>query len=69
MWRPPMRHEARGWVAACLTAVRRMAGMPDYAAFVEHRRLHHPDDALPTEREYYAEYVVARYGDSPTRCC
>jgi uncharacterized short protein YbdD (DUF466 family) len=56
-------------MAACLTAVRRMAGMPDYAAFVEHRRRHHPDEALPTEREYYAEYVVARYGDSPTRCC
>jgi uncharacterized short protein YbdD (DUF466 family) len=43
--------------------------MPDYAAFVEHRRRHHPQDPMPTEREYYAQYVTARYGDSPTRCC
>ncbi len=56
-------------MARWLTAVRRVAGMPDYAAYLEHRRRHHPDEALPTEREYYAEYVAARYGDSPTRCC
>lgn len=64
-----MRPDREGTLARWLTAVRRMAGMPDYAAFVDHRRRHHPDDAMPTEREYYAQYVVARYGDSPTRCC
>ena len=69
MWRAPMPPDARGWMVRCLTAVRRMAGMPDYAAYVEHRRRHHAGEALPTEREYYAEYVAARYGDSPTRCC
>lgn len=69
MWRRPMRPEERGWLARWLTVVRRVAGMPDYAAYLEHRRRHHPNDALPTEREYYAEYVAARYGDSPTRCC
>ena len=69
MWRRPMRPEVRGWMARCLAAVRRVAGMPDYAAYLEHRRHHHPGEALPSEREYYAEYVVARYGDSPTRCC
>jgi len=64
-----MRSEVAGTIRRALRAVRRMAGMPDYEAFVEHRRRHHPHEAVPAEREYYAEYVSARYGDSPTRCC
>lgn len=64
-----MPRDNEGRLARCLTALRRIAGMPDYAAFVEHRRRHHPQDPMPTEREYYAQYVTARYGDSPTRCC
>ena len=64
-----MPRDNEGRLARCLTALRRIAGMPDYAAFVEHRRRHHPHDPMPTEREYYAQYVTARYGDSPTRCC
>jgi len=49
--------------------VRRIAGMPDYAAHVEHLRRDHPECPIPTEREFYDEYVRARYGDGPTRCC
>jgi uncharacterized short protein YbdD (DUF466 family) len=49
--------------------LRRIAGMPDYAAYVEHFRRCHPDRELPTEREYFEQYVAARYGDGPTRCC
>jgi uncharacterized short protein YbdD (DUF466 family) len=64
-----MRIDLARKLKRALRAVRRMAGMPDYAAFVEHRRRHHPDEAVPGEREYYAEYITARYGDSPTRCC
>jgi len=69
MWRPAMRIELPAALRRGLQVVRRMAGMPDYAAFVEHRREHHPQEAVPTEREFYAEYVTARYADSPTRCC
>ena len=29
----------------------------------------HPDRPIPTEREFYDEYVRTRYGDGPTRCC
>ncbi len=54
------------WVGGLL---RRVAGMPDYAAYVEHLRRHHPDRAVPTQREYFEQYVAARYGDGPTRCC
>ncbi len=69
MWRPAMRIEIAATLRRGLQAIRRMAGMPDYLAYVEHRRMHHPAEAVPTEREYYAEYVTTRYGDSPTRCC
>jgi uncharacterized short protein YbdD (DUF466 family) len=43
--------------------------MPDYAAHVEHLRRCHPDWPIPSPRQFYDEYVLARYGDGPTRCC
>jgi uncharacterized short protein YbdD (DUF466 family) len=43
--------------------------MPDYAAHVEHVRRCHPDRPIPSPRQFYDEYVRARYGDGPTRCC
>jgi uncharacterized short protein YbdD (DUF466 family) len=49
--------------------LRQLAGMPDYAAHVEHLRRCHPNRAVPTEREFFDEYVRARYADGPTRCC
>ncbi|HEY7481486.1 MAG TPA: YbdD/YjiX family protein [Gemmatimonadales bacterium] len=56
-------------ISGLLSAVRRIAGMPDYAAHLEHLRRCHPDRTLPSEREFYEEYVRARYADGPTRCC
>ena len=55
--------------ARLLPALRRLFGMPDYAAYCEHLRAHHPDRSLPTEREFFDQFVRARYGDGPTRCC
>ncbi|MGN6391543.1 MAG: CstA-like transporter-associated (seleno)protein [Gemmatimonadales bacterium] len=49
--------------------MRRIAGMPDYAAYVEHLRRRHPERPVPSEREFYDEYVRARYEGGPTRCC
>ena len=43
--------------------------MPDYAAYVAHLERCHPGRPVPSEREFYLEYVRARYGDGPTRCC
>jgi uncharacterized short protein YbdD (DUF466 family) len=56
-------------VERALQVVRRIAGMPDYAAYVEHLRRCHPERAVPSAREYYTDYVRARYQDGPTRCC
>jgi uncharacterized short protein YbdD (DUF466 family) len=56
-------------VERVLQVVRRIAGMPDYAAHVAHLRRSHPERAVPSAREFYEEYVRARYEDGPTRCC
>lgn len=60
---PPLR---RTDVPAVL---RRIAGMPDYSAYTEHLRRCHPERPVPSEREFYHEFVKARYEDSATRCC
>jgi uncharacterized short protein YbdD (DUF466 family) len=63
-----------GWwrtdlTSTVLTMVRRIAGMPDYDSHIEHLRRHHPLAEIPTQRQFYDEFLKARYGDSPTRCC
>jgi uncharacterized short protein YbdD (DUF466 family) len=63
MWARPVL------VDAVLSAVRRIAGMPDYAGYLEHLRRCHPERALPSEREFYEQYLRTRYADGPTRCC
>jgi len=59
--------------AAILTqlasAVRRIAGMPDYEAHVDHMRHCHPEQPVPSEREYYMEFLRSRYDDRSSRCC
>ena len=54
------------WLA---TMIRRISGMPDYRAYLEHVRQYHPGTTIVSESEYYAEYVASRYGDGPSRCC
>jgi uncharacterized short protein YbdD (DUF466 family) len=67
------RRRGRGAVGDALSrllrTVRRIAGMPDYAAHVEHMRRCHPERKVASEREFYEEFVRARYADGPTRCC
>jgi len=52
-----------------LAAVRRIAGMPDYAAYSEHIRRCHPGRPILTPREFYDQFVRARYENGSTRCC
>jgi uncharacterized short protein YbdD (DUF466 family) len=52
-----------------LRVVRRVAGMPDYAVHVEHLRRCHPERPVPSRRQFYDDYLRARYADGPTRCC
>ncbi len=51
---------------------RLMVGVPDYDAYVEHRRANHPDAAVMTYEEFFRERQAARYAVSKGRfrgCC
>ncbi|HZI73134.1 MAG TPA: YbdD/YjiX family protein [Gemmatimonadales bacterium] len=52
-----------------LTFLRRIAGMPDYRAHVEHLRRCHPESPIPSEREFFEDYLQRRYQNGATRCC
>lgn len=56
-------------VRSCLTTFRRVVGMPDYAAYLEHLARRHPDWPAPSEREFFQLYVETRYGGGASRCC
>ncbi len=58
-----------GLLAQVATLLRRLAGMPDYEAYLEHCRTRHPDRPVESEAEFYRQYLRARYADGPTRCC
>ncbi len=64
-----MRPDLTRFLARWVTGLRRVSGMPDYAVYVAHQRRHHPDQPVPSERDYFTAFVHARYGDGPTRCC
>ena len=61
--------QVRNALGKSLALLRKVAGMPDYAAYLQHLRHSHPDYRIPTEREFYAEFVRRRYEDGPSRCC
>ncbi len=61
-------HAPRGLERA-LTALKRVVGMPNYEAYLEHLRTRHPECPLPTEREYFDEYLKGKYGGGFSRCC
>ena len=56
-------------MTALIAAMRRVLGMPDYAAYCAHVREAHPGAPMPTEREYFDVYLKARYEGGPNRCC
>jgi uncharacterized short protein YbdD (DUF466 family) len=49
--------------------IRKVAGMPDYNGHIEHLRRCHPEQPIPSQRQFYEEFLRNRYGDQPTRCC
>lgn len=51
---------------------RLMVGVPDYDAYVAHRRAHHPDEAIMTYAEFFRDRQDTRYGAKSgkiSRCC
>lgn len=61
---------ARGGVLGRVARlVRRLTGMPDYAAYLAHCRAVHPGEPVKDERAFFEEYLRRRYEGGPTRCC
>jgi uncharacterized short protein YbdD (DUF466 family) len=58
----------RAW-RALVAAARRIAGIPDYEAYVAHLRSHHPERAIPSATDFFAERQQARYRRGGGRCC
>ena len=54
---------------SCLSSFRRVVGMPDYAAYLEHLAQRLTDWPVPSEQEFFQVYVETRYGGGVSRCC
>lgn len=49
-----------------------MVGIPDYEAYVAHRKACHPDEPVMTYEQFFRERQASRYGTSGgkiSRCC
>jgi uncharacterized short protein YbdD (DUF466 family) len=55
-------------IAEAVRMLRRIAGMPDYAAYVEHLRERHPERPVLNEREFFETWINRRY-NGVNRCC
>jgi uncharacterized short protein YbdD (DUF466 family) len=56
-------------IAAGSKVVRRVIGVPDYEAYVEHLRCAHPDVHPLTRDEFARQRMEARYSRPGSRCC
>ncbi len=66
-----MRYMHKAWKQA-VRAARLMVGVPDYDAYVAHRRAVHPGEPVMTLAEFHRDRVNRRYGggaDRVMRCC
>jgi uncharacterized short protein YbdD (DUF466 family) len=71
------------WIASASEFLRRarrtakqaanlMVGVPDYDAYLAHRRSHHPNEPILTRPEFVRNRMDSRYGVGTgrmTRCC
>ena len=56
-------------LARLRSGLKQITGMPDYAGYLAHMAEGHPDRRPVSEREFFDQYVNARYGDGASRCC
>jgi len=50
-------------------SARLMVGLPDYQAYVDHVRAHHPERTPMTRAQFFRDRQQARYGSGGGRCC
>ena len=63
------REPREDFIAKALHVLKRVTGMPDYAGYLEHMAERHAGCAVLSEREFFDQYVNARYGNGASRCC
>ncbi len=69
MTRSAINHIVRqGWQRLMQTA-RLCCGVPDYGAYVQHLRQHHPERDVPSYEAFFRERQIARYKGTGGRCC
>lgn len=62
----------RRMLQTVLRTARLMVGVPDYDAYVTHRRNRHPGEPVMTYEEFFIERQASRYGVNGgkiSRCC
>jgi uncharacterized short protein YbdD (DUF466 family) len=59
---------SRAWRAVVWYA-QSVLGEHDYDAYVAHLRRHHPDQPVPTVREYWRERYARESREPAARCC
>jgi len=52
-----------------VSGLKRVVGMPDYPGYLHHMEERHPGCPVLSERQFYDEQVMARYGNGVSRCC
>ncbi|WP_394954033.1 KCU-star family selenoprotein [uncultured Helicobacter sp.] len=45
-----------------------LVGMPSYDKYLEHMRLHHPEEIPKTQREFFKDAIEKKYGAGRTKC-
>lgn len=48
---------------------RLMVGLPDYDAYLAHRRAAHPGEPAMSRDEFHRERTERRFGAGASRCC
>lgn len=67
-----IHNSARALFRRIAATARLMVGVPDYGAYVAHRRDNHPGEAIMSYEEFFRERQTSRYGESGgkiSRCC
>jgi uncharacterized short protein YbdD (DUF466 family) len=66
---PHAERAPRSLYARATALVRRIIGVPDYAAYKAHMQACHPDQPILSEREFAEDRLVAKYSRPGQRCC
>lgn len=64
-----MEGRVRGFLARWVQMAHLAIGIPDYEAYVAHRRRQHPGEPVMSRDDFFRERMTARYRRGTSRCC